>query len=169
MDLIIRQVNLEDIPYVVDIQIKGWQSAYREIIDDAYLDNLNAEEKKIKRKRDFGKSPFVVAVLDGKIVGFCRYCYEVISNDSKGFDSEIMALYVMPNLKGQGIGKKLFTYVKEDLLEHNKKQMVLWCLKDNMPSRGFYEKMGGKIIAEHGIEIGGKIYPEVGFGYDLLD
>ena len=130
---------------------------------------VNAEEKKIKRKRDFGKSPFVVAVLDGKIVGFCRYCYEVISNDSKGFDSEIMALYVMPNLKGQGIGKKLFTYVKEDLLEHNKKQMVLWCLKDNMPSRGFYEKMGGKIIAEHGIEIGGKIYPEVGFGYDLLD
>ena len=113
MDLIIRQVNLEDIPYVVDIQIKGWQSAYRGIIDDAYLDNLNAEEKKIKRKRDFGKSPFVVAVLDGKIVGFCRYCYEVISNDSKGFDSEIMALYVMPNLKGQGIGKKLLLMLKK--------------------------------------------------------
>ena len=133
-------------------------------IHDGQIGTLNEDLSSESSQRIAGDE-----TLDGKIVGFCRYCYEVISNDSKGFDSEIMALYVMPNLKGQGIGKKLFTYVKEDLLEHNKKQMVLWCLKDNMPSRGFYEKMGGKIIAEHGIEIGGKIYPEVGFGYDLLD
>ena len=167
MDLEIRQITLEDIPHVVNIQIKGWQTAYRGIIDDEYLDSLNAEEKKVKRKRDFNKSPFVVAVLDGEIVGFCRYLYEVVSNDGEGYDSEVMALYVKPNLKGKGIGRRIFEYVRNDLLNHGKKKMILWCLKDNMPSRAFYEKMGGKIVAEHGIEIGSKIYPEVGFGYTL--
>ena len=167
MDLIIRQVEFEDIPRVVEIQIAGWKTAYRGIIDDNYLDNLDVEEKKVKRKRDFGKSPFVVAVLDGKIVGFCRYLYEVFSDDGIGFDSEIMALYVDPELKGKGIGKELFEYVKNDLKEHGKKKTILWCLKDNYPSRGFYEKRGGEIVGEHGIEIGGKIYPEVGFGYTL--
>ena len=167
MDLIIRQVEFEDIPRVVEIQIAGWKTAYRGIIDDNYLDNLDAEEKKVKRKRDFGKSPFVVAVLDGKIVSFCRYLYEVFSDDGIGFDSEIMALYVDPELKGKGIGKELFEYVKNDLKEHGKKKTILWCLKENYPSRGFYEKMGGEIVGEHGIEIGGKIYPEVGFGYTL--
>ena len=167
MNLEIRQITLEDIPHVVRIQIAGWRTAYRGIIDSEYLDNLDAESKMVKRKRDYNKSPFVVAVLDGQIVGFCRYLYEVVSNDGEGYDSEIMALYVDPELKGQGIGKEIFKYVKNDLINQGKKKMILWCLKDNMPSRAFYEKMGGKIVAEHGIEIGSKIYPEVGFGYTL--
>ena len=167
MNLEIRQITLEDIPHVVKIQIAGWQTAYRGIIDDEYLDSLDEESKKVKRKRDYNKSPFIVAVLDGKIVGFCRYLYEVVSDDGEGFESEIMALYVMPELKGKGIGKAIFSYVKEDLKKHGKRNAILWCLKENYPSRAFYEKKGGKIVGEHGIEIGSKIYPEVGFGYTL--
>lgn len=45
--------------------------------------------------------------------------------------------------------------------------MILWCLKDNDPSKAFYTKMGGKMIEERKIEIGEKEYLEVGFEYKL--
>ena len=76
-----------------------------------------------------------------------------------------MALYVKPELKYQGIGKAMFDYAKNDLINKGNKKMILWCLKDNEPSRKFYEKMGGTIIREHTINIGGKSYEEVGFAY----
>ena len=45
--------------------------------------------------------------------------------------------------------------------------MILWCLKDNEPSKKFYTKMGGKIIKERAIEIEEKEYLEVGFEYNI--
>ena len=49
----------------------------------------------------------------------------------------------------------------------NKKLMILWCFKDNIPSIKFYEKMGGRIISEKVKEHGGKENYEVCFAYDV--
>ena len=61
----------------------------------------------------------------------------------------------------------MFDYVTTKLRDEGKKKMILWCLKDNYPSRKFYEKMGGVNVGEHSIEFGGKIYQEVGFSFEL--
>ena len=45
--------------------------------------------------------------------------------------------------------------------------MILWCLKDNLNSLKFYQKMGGTIIYEKFATIGGKQYPEVCIEYTL--
>ena len=47
--------------------------------------------------------------------------------------------------------------------------MIIWCLKENYPSRKFYEKMGGAVIGEHKTNIWYKDYDEVGFLYKLED
>ena len=78
-----------------------------------------------------------------------------------------MALYVKPNLKYKGIGTQLFQFVINEFKSKNKTKMILWCLKDNEPSKKFYTKMGGKIIKERAIEIGEKEYLEVGFEYNI--
>ena len=44
-NIIIRDIKKEDIPQVVDIQISGWRAAYKGMIDDEYLENMNAEKK----------------------------------------------------------------------------------------------------------------------------
>ena len=41
--------------------------------------------------------------------------------------------------------------------------MIIWCLKDNYPSRAFYEKMGGIYCGENIIERGNKQYKEAGY------
>ena len=49
----------------------------------------------------------------------------------------------------------------------NKTKMILWCLKDNEPSKKFYKKMGGEITKERTFEIEKKNYYEVGFIYNI--
>lgn len=166
-DIIIRNIVETDIPAVVDIQFEGWKTAYKGIIEESYLNSMNKKEREQKRKNDYNKSLFIVATLNNEVVGFCRYSENVISTDGEDCDCEVMSLYVKPELKQQGIGKTLLNYAKSDLRNKGKRKMVLWCLKENYPSRRFYEKMGGKIIGEHDIEIGEKVYGEVGFGFNL--
>ena len=169
-DIIIRNIKKEDIPQVVDIQISGWQTAYRGIIDDTFLNSINREERIEMRNKDYNQNSFIVAELNNKIVAFCRY----IENNSRSpetpeIDCEITALYTKPDLKGNGIGTKIFNYVLDEFKKLNKTKMIIWCLKENYPSRKFYEKMGGTILGEKTINFGNKDYLEVGFLYNIKE
>lgn len=167
-DIIIRNIEEKDIPAVVDIQIDGWKSAYKGIIDENILNSMNRNESIKKRRNDYGENGFIVAELNNQIVGFCRYIdSNKFTQDIVDIDCELLALYVKPNLKYNGIGTKLFQFVINEFKNNNKTKMILWCLKDNEPSKKFYTKMGGKIIKERIIEIGQKEYLEVGFEYNI--
>lgn len=41
---------------------------------------------------------------------------------------------------------------------------IIWTLQDN-PACSFYQRLGGKFVAEKTIEIGGTQLVELGFGY----
>ena len=58
-------------------------------------------------------------------------------------------------------------YVIDDLKSKRKKKMILGCLKDNYPSRAFYEKMGGKVLKTEKIAFGNKEYEEKIYEYKL--
>ena len=167
-NILIRNVIEKDIPNVADIQVNGWKRAYKGIIDDAILNAMNKEEKIESFKMNYQKNGFIVAELENKVVGFCRYIdNNEFTPDMQDIDCEITALYVKPNLKYNGIGTKLFQFVTNEFKSKNKTTMILWCLKDNEPSKKFYTKMGGEIIKEREIEIGEKSYCEVGFMYNI--
>lgn len=167
-NIIIRKVEPKDIQSVVDIQVNGWKTAYKGIISDDFLESMNKEEKINKRKKDYNKTGFIVAELKNEIVGFCRYIdNNTYSKNLDYIDCEILALYVKVDLKYRGIGTKLFEYVKHEFQTKNKSKMILWCLKENDPSKKFYKKMGGKIVEEKEIELKGKKYREVGFLYSI--
>ncbi len=167
-NVIIRNIKEKDIPSVVDIQIDGWKSAYNGIVDNNVLNSMNRNERIEKRKNDYKENGFIVAELNNQVVGFCRYIdSNKFTQDISNIDCELLALYVKPNLKYNGIGTKLFQFVVNEFKNKNKTKMILWCLKDNEPSKKFYTKMGGKIIKERTIKIGEKEYLEVGFEYNI--
>lgn len=164
----VRNIKKEDIPQVVNIQICGWKSAYKGIIDDNYLANMNPKEKIKIREKDYNENRFIVAEINNEIVGFCRYTDNMDKTpETPEADCELRSLYVKPELKHNGIGKKMFQYAVNEFKHMGKTKMVLWCLKDNALARRFYEKMGGIIIKERLIHIGNRDYQEVAFEYDI--
>lgn len=131
---------------------------------------MGGEKQIEKRKKDYKNNGFIVAEMNNEIVGFCRYVdNNERTKEIKNADCELMAIYVKSSLKQREIGKKLFNYVKNKFKNMGKTKMVLWCLKDNFPSRKFYEKMGRKLVGEKMITFGNKDYPEVAFEYNLLN
>lgn len=168
MEIHIRKVEKSDIKAAADIKIKGWKTAYKGIIDDEFLNNMDKQTEIEKCEKYYKTIGFIVAESDGKVVGFCRYTNIDSEVNKKNYiDCEIRALYVEPKLKGNGIGKELFKYVINDFIKNNKKKMIIWCLKDNHPSRAFYEKMGGKIFKYKKELLGEKEYELVSYVYDL--
>jgi hypothetical protein len=47
--------------------------------------------------------------------------------------------------------------------------MFLWVLEANAPARRFYETLGGALVRDQPIEIGGVIFTEVAYGWPDLD
>ena len=166
-NLIIRNIEIDDIESVANIILEGWKTAYKGIIDDSYLNSMNKDEIIKKRKKDYKEGYFIVAELNKEIVGFSRFYDNNQYSPNYSVDCELMAIYVKPELKYQGIGTKMFNYVVNDFKKMNKKKMIIWCLKDNYPSRKFYERMGGIFIGEKEFIKAGNSYPEVGYLYNL--
>ncbi len=166
-DLIIRKMEYKDIESVANIKVSSWRISYKGIIDDSYLDSMDINSYIEKRKEDYNKSLYLVAELNGKVVGFCRYDDRLRQVDKKNIGGEIYALYVDPNMKRMGIGRALVKKVEEEFKEKGITSFIIWCLKDNKPSKVFYRKMGGIEFSEKEIEIGGKNYLETGFLYNM--
>ena len=167
-NIVIRPIEYQDIPAVVDIQINGWKTAYKGIIADDFLTSMNREDRIAKREKDFLEKDFIVAKIGDEVVGFSRYTdHPDQIRGFSGIDCELCALYVKPEQKYCGIGTKLLETVMNEFQKKHKTRMIIWCLKENEPAKKFYHKMGGIISKEKKTDIGGRLYDEVGFVFDL--
>lgn len=166
----VRYSRFEDMKKIAEIKVDGWKIAYKEIIDDEYLNSLDYNLNQKELEASFGEGFSCVYENEAnKILGFCRFG-ERQNLELEGYneyDSELGAIYVEPNYIGQGIGKELFNFVTGELKIMGKNKMILWVLEDNKPSIEFYIKMGGKLVSKKEINLGNKTYYEISFGYDL--
>ena len=169
MYIIIKTATTNEAEEIAKIKIEGWQTAYRGIIDDKFLDNMDINEELEKRKNNIENgADIIVAELNNEIVGFCLYRNYIKDPESyPNANCEISSLYVKSSLKRKGIGTKLMQYVIQKLQNQGKTQMILGCLKENYPSRAFYEKIGGKVLKIEKITFGNKEYEEVIYEYDI--
>ncbi len=165
----IRKAIKDDSYNIAKLIVSGWQTAYKGLIEDKFLNSLSAEtmapnwERNILSQDEY--SNIYVCEENNEIVGVIRFGKP--TDNLESYNAEIHALYVEPTLKRNGIGSKLFECSKNYFIEKNKTNMIIWCLKDNIPSIKFYEKMGGTIVSTrkatvHNIEV-----EEVGLSYKL--
>ncbi len=157
----IRQASAKDARQIAEIIVEDWKAAYRGVIEDAYLDSLSVEER---CAREVGRyAQYTVAAEGEKVLGLA---WNELT-DGEDTDCEIVALYVRYADRNRGIGKALFRNAADDFRAAGRKRMIVWCLRDNLEARKFYEAMGGK---EHraGSHIwGAREYPMVSYLYRL--
>ncbi len=159
--MIIRNAAEDDARQIAEILVEDWQTAYRGIIDSAFLDAMSAEERYQTEVRRCRK--YQVAVFGQEILG---YVWTEMSG-SEDADCEIVALYVRYAKRKNGTGRALFRHSAEQFRTAGRKKMIVWCLKENTEARKFYEKMGGKAYKTGSHSWGGREYDMISYLYGL--
>ena len=161
---LIRYYEERDIDKIAKIIVDDWKIAYKGIIDDDYLENLNYIDRAKNIKEKYEKQKSIVYIDNEDVKGYCRFGE---NRDNKKEYGEIYALYIKYDERNNGIGKSLSKKAMQILKDKGYKEAVIWCLKENKNARKFYEKIGGKLCNERKIAIGDKQYDEVCYKYNL--
>lgn len=167
----IRSAEPSDAAGLAKIKVDGWQTAFKGIVPQPYLDSLNYpdQEERLRKilssKKD--RSHELVAVTDtGSVAGFAATGPNRSPVDD--YDGELMAIYVSVDAKGQGIGSLLFAASVKQLKLDGFRRLIIWCLDGN-PHCRFYTKLGGKVVGEKWDDIGGACLKQYGYGWRDLD
>lgn len=161
----IREAKPDDADRIAWVHLESWKTTYPGIVPQPYIDGLKVENGirnwQERLTQDGGPVVFVAEDAAG-IFGFAAGGNVV--HPVEGFDGELGAIYLLASRQRQGTGAGLVRHVARALRERGFRSMVVWVLKANS-SRRFYERMGGVLVGEQGIEIGGVTLPEMAYGW----
>jgi GNAT superfamily N-acetyltransferase len=138
----VRAAVPADAEAIAHVHIRSWQVAYRGLMPDAVLDNLDVRLR-AQRHRDIlsapadGRAAFV-AEEDARIVGFSMAGEQRDEGDS----GEVYAIYVDPDHWGTGAGRLLMDAAVAHLTAAGPRPVVLWALDGNARADRFYRRYG---------------------------
>lgn len=137
--MILRLAEPDDALSVAHVHVRAWQTGYRGLLPDAYLDGLRAEDRASRYdlgNRDASRPQTIVALDAGAIRGFATVApardADLIAH------GELCALYVDPDEWGRGIGAALVAAARAHLYAAGFRDAVLWLLADNARGERFY-------------------------------
>jgi GNAT superfamily N-acetyltransferase len=133
-----KEDSSEILKFVKDLaeceQILHEVTATKEDIEDGLFNNSNQKKTLVE---------VVFAQIDGQNVGFCLYFYNFPTFIGKP-GIFIEDIYIKPEYRGYGIGKKFFSYIVK-LAKDSKCERIEWmCLDWNQNAIGFYKSLGAK-------------------------
>lgn len=150
-NIVIRKATIEDAEGKGYVHYQSWIETYTGLFPDEYIQSLTLE-KSVKLAKDYPENTYV-ALMEDRIIGFSCYLQ---SRDKDLEDAgEVMAIYILKDYQGLGIGQKLMEVCYKELSGYS--QISLWVLGTNKKSVIFYEKQGftqdGKQKLLHGKEV----------------
>jgi len=126
----VRRAVAGDAQAIAEVQVMGWQAAYRGLVPDAFLDTFTLEAR-TARWIELLEQSSETYVTDG---GFCSIIRPARDGSAP---VELAALYVAPSRWRHGIGRMLLdTALARDA------DVTLWVFAQNNRARGFYTALG---------------------------
>lgn len=168
----IRQATLQDAPAIARVHVESWQSTYRGLIPDSYLDKLSTTARERMWTRILSAtddSSIVLVAVDesGEIVGFINGGPE--RDNDPIYTAELYAIYLLDSCHGHGTGRALTQALTAHLVQLGYTTMLVWVLADN-PTAGFYQHLGAHYLRSKRDEIGGADLEEAAYGWsDIRD
>ncbi|MBY0382619.1 MAG: GNAT family N-acetyltransferase [Xanthobacteraceae bacterium] len=160
----IRSARTADASEVAATHDEAWRAAYQGIIPGAEL------EKLINRR---GPQWWDSAIRKGSRVSVLSFGDRVAGYANYGrnrarslhFEGEIYELYLRPEFQGLGFGRRLFGAARRDLAHSGLKSLVIWALSENDTAVGFYQSLGGRMVARSSEQFGAKALDKVAFAW----
>jgi ribosomal protein S18 acetylase RimI-like enzyme len=137
----IRDAQLADAERIATIQVRAWQAAYRGVMPDTYLDELDVEDRAVYWRNavqvlEPGQRLKVI-VENGVVVGFAAAGPE---HDGRSAGvGELYAINLDPSRWRRGLGRVLLRDMTADLTGLGYSEAVLWVVPQNDRARRFYE------------------------------
>lgn len=161
--MIIREITNTDDKYQISrIYEESWKYAYRGIVPQDYLDNIQAGAW--ANHIDTDGRHTLVAIENNCFIGTAAYSASRFPQ-MNGY-GEIISIYFLPEYIGKGYGKPLLQAAINGLNELGFKNIFLWVLEDNHSARRFYERCGFVCSDIYNNDnIGGKDLREIQYRY----
>lgn len=141
--------NPEHTEAIARLHAYSWQTHYRGMFNDDYLDHQVISDRLEVWQRRFAKSAkeqYVVLAEDNQLLcGFgCVYL-----NYHQQYGALLDNLHVHHDWQGKGIGRALMIHCCQWVVQQDPdSKLYLWVLKDNHSARRFYQKLGGVQVEE---------------------
>ena len=142
----IQKATLDMCCEIAEVKRQVWETTYRGIYPDGKLDNFSVEKEteKFRSIVNSADTNLYVAIVEDRIVGYMAYGKNPRYPDADC--DEIVLLSVLKEWQGQGIGKALFEFAKNQLQDMGD-HFILYCNKYNLPAQAFYKRMGCKVLS----------------------
>jgi len=176
----IRKARPADAIAIGAVHVAAWRSTYPGILPDNYLARMSVSRQAAHYDAAIrsgigvlvatASGPDVPSGSGSRIVGFTT-AGRARTGDLGGrrlAEGEIETLYVLDDWRDRGVGRRLIGAAAAHLVESGCKSAFLWVLRDN-PSRWFYERLGGRAVAEAAIHVAGQKVTQVAFVWDPIE
>ena len=165
----VRKARPSDADAVARIYVNAWRDTYPLILPSKLLLGMTIEGQSARWRNAIAmaarEAVYVAETDKGAILGMASMGRA--RDSALGYDAEIYTLYVDPFMTGRGVGRALLAGAFSALTERGHARCVIWAHAKN-PVRFFYERMGGKLIAERNTSMMGTPVPEIAFGWPKL-
>jgi GNAT superfamily N-acetyltransferase len=145
--LMLRQATADDAAMIAQLHVDSWRSAYRDILDPAYLAGPIERERREVWTARFARPNAEMAVTlaedaAGPIGFICTF-----GNEDPVWGAMVDNLHVLPRAKGRGVGRLLLASAgKWTASRYPGAGLHLWVFEANESARRFYDRMGGVVV-----------------------
>jgi GNAT superfamily N-acetyltransferase len=174
----LRKARVADAIAIGAVHVAAWRSTYPGILPDAYLARLSVSRQAAFYDAIRGGTGVIVATASGadvpqgsgpRIVGFttASRARHIDIGGRRLAEGEVETLYVLDDWRDRGIGRRLMRAAASHLVERSCKSAFVWVLRDN-PSRWFYQRLGGRPVAEQIVQFADEKVPQTAFVWDPI-
>lgn len=161
----IRRAEPEDADAIASVHDRAWRGAYAGIIPHRALNAMIGRRGPRWWANAIRRSTTVLLLeVGGELAGYAT----LGRNRAKNLEQagEIYELYLSPEYQGIGFGRRLFQAAREILMAHGFAGLIVWVLEDNDPAFAFYERIGGRNIADSVEIFDSKALRKIAFVWD---
>ncbi len=157
MAITVRSALSEDAERLGSIHVRAWQTAYRGIMLDGFLDGLDAASRsdywraslsgrssdgQVDAEWPTGLLAVLVALLDGDVVAMASVGGNRSPDEESSPSGELWMLNADPAVWGSGVAAVLLAEALAVLAQEGHSGAVLWVVEQNHRARRFYEREG---------------------------
>jgi GNAT superfamily N-acetyltransferase len=141
-NITLRFATVDDVGLILDFirQLAEYEDLVHEV----------AADEDLLRQTLFGErqvAEVVIATFDGEPAGFALFFHNFSTFLGRpGIYLE--DLFVIPDLRGRGIGRLLFSFLARLAVERGCGRLEWWVLDSNEPAIRFYERLGAQAMDE---------------------